>query len=122
MKRKIAVFTGNRAEYGMLKPILKEIALNKKLSYQLIVSGAHLDKKFGRTIGEIKGDGFVIAGKVDITSTGDSLFDTTQAIGKGIISLGKLLKMLKPDLFLVYADRFESFAALIASTQMGIPT
>ena len=29
---------------------------------------------------------------------------------------------LKPDLFIVYADRFEGFAAVIASTQMNIVT
>ena len=32
MKRKIAVTTGTRADYGFLKPILKEILRNKKTS------------------------------------------------------------------------------------------
>ena len=45
-----------------------------------------------------------------------------QAIGSGILSVSEALHELRPDLLLVYADRFESFAALIAGTQMGIPT
>ena len=36
--------------------------------------------------------------------------------------MSEALHELRPDLLLVYADRFESFAALIAGTQMGIPT
>ena len=36
--------------------------------------------------------------------------------------VGKSLERLRPDLLVVYADRFEGFAAVIAGTQMGIPT
>ena len=58
MKRIIAVFTGNRAEYGLQYPVLKAIESNADLDYRLIVSGAHLDKDFGQTIQEIQKDGF----------------------------------------------------------------
>ena len=121
-KRKIAIFTGNRAEYGMQYPIIKAIAKDKRFKYYLLVSGAHLDEKFGRTINEIENDGFDIYAKTDIFIKGDSLFDTAQAIGKGILNISKILKKIKPNVFIVYADRFESFAAMIAGTQMGIPT
>ena len=57
-KRIIAVFTGNRAEYGLQFPILKAIDDHSHLDYQLIVSGAHLDNNFGRTLKEIEADGF----------------------------------------------------------------
>ena len=42
--RRIAVFTGNRAEYGLQFPVLKAIDDHSDLDYQLIVFGAHLDK------------------------------------------------------------------------------
>ena len=45
--KKIAVFTGNRAEYGLQFPVLKAIDSHPDLEYQLIVSGAHLDQNFG---------------------------------------------------------------------------
>jgi UDP-N-acetylglucosamine 2-epimerase (non-hydrolysing)/GDP/UDP-N,N'-diacetylbacillosamine 2-epimerase (hydrolysing) len=53
-KRVVAVFTGNRAEYGLQFPILKAIAAHPGLEYKLIVSGAHLDRNFGRTLSEIR--------------------------------------------------------------------
>lgn len=121
-KRVVAVFTGNRAEYGLQYPILKAIAARPDLSYRLIVSGAHLDKNFGRTMAEIRKDGFRIHAEVKIEMSADTLLATANAIGTGIVSMSRALDRLRPDLLVVYADRFEGFAALVAGTQMRIPT
>ena len=61
MKKKIiAVFTGNRAEYGLQYPILRAINEHPELEYKLLVSGAHLDSNFGHTLKEIRDDGYLI--------------------------------------------------------------
>ncbi len=122
MKKNIAIFTGNRAEYGLQFPILKAVKEHKNLDYSLIVSGAHLDTNFGNTLQEINDDGFEIYKEVKIEMDAGSLDSTVNAIGSGILSIGKTLSELKPDIFVVYADRFEGLAAVIASTQMNIPT
>jgi UDP-hydrolysing UDP-N-acetyl-D-glucosamine 2-epimerase len=121
-KRKIAVFTGNRAEYGLQFPILKAIAEHPDLEYRLLVSGAHLDPNFGRTLQEIKDDGFTVHAEVKIDMAADNLDATAQAIGSGVMSMGKALTEIRPDILVVYADRFEGFAAVIAGTQMNVPT
>ena len=122
MKKIIAVFTGNRAEYGLQFPVLKAIDAHPNLEYKLIVSGAHLDKNFGNTIQEINDDGFEIHAEVDIILDESSSFATSQAIGTGVLSIADALSKIQPDIFVVYADRFEGFAAVIAATQMNIPT
>jgi UDP-hydrolysing UDP-N-acetyl-D-glucosamine 2-epimerase len=121
-KRRVAVFTGSRAEYGLQMPILRGMAAHPGLDYQLVVSGAHLDPEFGRTICEIDGDGFRIAAEVKVDIPSDTLQATAHAIGSVILSLSEILAALKPDLMVVYGDRFEGFAALVTATQMGIPT
>tara|TARA_B100000212_G_scaffold342405_2_gene329384 strand:+ start:1794 stop:3011 length:1218 start_codon:yes stop_codon:yes gene_type:complete len=121
-RRKIAVFTGNRAEYGLQYPILKAIDKHPNLNYSLLVSGAHLDNKFGETLKEIKKDGFKIDKEIKIEMEGDNLFSTTQSIGSGIREISKALQDNRPDIMLVYADRFEGFSAVVASSQMNIPT
>ena len=121
-KRIIAVFTGNRAEYGLQFPVLKAIDAHSDLDYKLIVSGAHLDKNFGETLAEIKRDGFRVSEEVKIEMDAGTLESNVQAIGSGILSIGKALRKLKPDMMVVYADRFEGLAAVVASTQMNIPT
>ena len=122
MKRKVAIFTGNRAEYGLQVPILKEIIKNKNLEYFLIVSGAHLDPSFGKTVNEIKEDGFKIHETINLNSGGENLISTANSIGKGVIEITKILGKYKPDIFIVYADRFETFAAAIASSQTNTVT
>lgn len=121
-RRKICIFTGNRAEYGLQYPILKAVDAHPDLDYQLIASGAHLDPNFGETLAEIQADGFRIAREIKIEFGDDSLYATVGAIGSCAISLAAALKDLDPDILVVYADRFEGFAAVIAGTQMGIPT
>jgi len=121
-QRKIAVFTGNRAEYGLQYPILRAIDRHPDLDYCLLVSGAHLDPNFGSTLEEIQSDGFRVDAEVKIEMDAASLYSTAQAIGSGILSISRVLNDLKPEMMLVYADRFEGFAAVIAASQMNIPT
>jgi UDP-N-acetylglucosamine 2-epimerase (non-hydrolysing)/GDP/UDP-N,N'-diacetylbacillosamine 2-epimerase (hydrolysing) len=121
-KRIIAIFTGNRAEYGLLSPIIRAVADHPGLEYRLLVSGAHLDEDFGATKREIEGDGFSVHAEIIMETTGDTLHGTVRSIGSCILSMAEALVVMRPDLFLVYADRFEGLAACVAGTQMGIPT
>lgn len=121
-RRRIAAFTGNRAEYGLWYPVLKAIQARHDLELQLLVGGAHLDEQFGATCTEIEGDGFRIDAKIHMLPGMDTLYGTAQAIGTGVLRVSEALARLRPDLCVVYADRFEGFAALIASSQMRIPT
>ena len=62
--RKIAVITGTRAEYGILRSVLNALEVNPKLGPSLIVIGMHLSAEFGGTIQEIEKDGFKIDAKI----------------------------------------------------------
>ena len=48
IKKKICVVTGSRAEYDQLFWLLKLLKEDKKIILNLIVSGAHLEKKNAR--------------------------------------------------------------------------
>lgn len=121
MKRKIGVFTGNRAEYGLLYSIIKKLNMHPDIELQLFVSGAHLDPSFGKTIDLIKDSGFQITDEIKIDLDHDDLFSTAMAIGSGVQEIARSLKKHKPDILVVYADRFEGFSAVIAASQMRIP-
>ena len=55
--KKIAVFTGTRAEYGLMKVLISKLQEDSFFDLHLIISGTHLDPSFGNTIEEIKSDG-----------------------------------------------------------------
>ncbi len=121
-RRKIAVFTGNRAEYGLQYPILRAIAADPRLDYQLLAGGTHLAEDFGHTAAEIEADGFQVARQVRVPVRPPSPAYTAQSIADTMQTVSCILREIDPDLFLVYGDRFESFGALLASTQMNVPT
>ena len=84
--RRVAVFTGSRAEYGLQYPILRAIAADPRLEYRLIVGGTHLQEDFGSTEAEITDDGFRVDAKVETIMRRDTLAATAEAIGTGILS------------------------------------
>ncbi len=120
MKRKIAVTTGTRSEYGILRPVLKEIVQSRQLELYLIVAGMHLTKKFGMTINEIKKDGFKIYAKVEMLPKGNSPFFMAKALGEGVIQLSKIFQKLQPDINLILGDRDEPFASALTASHMNI--
>ena len=122
---KICIFSGNRAEYGLLSPIIKNLNESKKIKVFFIVSGSHVDKKFGETINEIKKDKIKIYQTIKLFNSGrnkDKSDYTPKNIAEIVEKYSTCLRRIKPDYNLVYADRFESFGAIIASSQMNIPT
>jgi UDP-N-acetylglucosamine 2-epimerase (non-hydrolysing)/GDP/UDP-N,N'-diacetylbacillosamine 2-epimerase (hydrolysing) len=123
--KKITVFSGNRAEFGLLSPILKALSKSKKIKLFFIVSGSHLYKNFGYTINEVLKENIKINEKFYIKNKIKN--DTTSGytplnIAEIIKGYTNILIKIKPDFNLVYADRFESFASAISSSQMNIPT
>jgi len=120
-RRKILVTTGTRAEYGILRPVLKKINDSKKLELLLVVTGTHNSKKYGMTINEIKKDGFKIAKIIKILPKSDTHYSVTQSLGEGIIYFSKVFKKLKPDINLILGDRDEMLASAISAYHMNIP-
>jgi UDP-hydrolysing UDP-N-acetyl-D-glucosamine 2-epimerase len=120
MKRKIAVTTGTRAEFGLLRPVLEEISNNKKLQLFILASGMHLSKKFGSTIQEITNEGFEISGRIKMVPRNDTNYDMAISLGQGIIGFSKIFKKIKPDINLVLGDRDEALASSLAAYHMNI--
>lgn len=120
-KRKICIFTGTRAEYGLLKPLIDELKIEKSIELQIIVSGMHLSPEFGLTHKEIDLDGFSAVEKVEILLSSDSAIGISKAIGLGLISYSEVLERLKPDLVIGLGDRFELFALVSAALVQKIP-
>lgn len=121
MVRKIAVFTGSRAEYGLLRPLLRKISNDGALSLQLIVSGSHLSPEFGYTCSDIERDGFDITDKIEMLLSSDTPVGTAKAMGVGMMGYADSLARLRPDLTVVLGDRFEAFSFAVAAAVLRIP-
>ena len=118
---KICIFTGTRADYGLLKPLIEKIDNDKDLTLQLIVSGMHLSNEFGNTIDEIKKDGFKVDEEVEILLSSDSDIALLKSTGLGIIGYADALNRLNPDMAVVLGDRFEALAFAFSAFVKKIP-
>lgn len=120
-RRRIAVFTGSRAEYGLLYWVLHDLAAAPDVELQLIVTGMHLSPEFGLTVREIERDGLPIAERVEMLVSSDTAGGIAKSMGLGLMGFSAALERLQPDIALVLGDRFEILAAAQACLVHQLP-
>ena len=121
MSRKVAVMTGTRADFGLLRPLLAELDSRGDVSLQLIATGTHLSDAHGRTVRELTAAGFSVAAEVSIWSADDSSLGTAIDTGNAVAEFSKTLAALQPDVVVVLGDRLEAFAMATAAVVLQIP-
>ena len=120
-RRKIVVFTGTRAEYGLLRPMLSYLSQCKDVYVILLVSGTHLSRQFGNTIEEIKKDSFAPVHIEDIGIGDNTPLGICSSMSVALERYSRALHELNPDILVVLGDRYEAFCAVTAATILGIP-
>jgi len=121
VKKKLAFFTGTRAEYGLLKPLMDLALKDSDLQFELYVTGMHLSLEFGHTVDQIKQDRIPITEEIEILLSGDTPAAITKSMGLALIGFGDILKKRKPDMLVILGDRFEAFCAAAAATVAHVP-
>jgi UDP-N-acetylglucosamine 2-epimerase (non-hydrolysing)/GDP/UDP-N,N'-diacetylbacillosamine 2-epimerase (hydrolysing) len=120
-RRKIAVVTTSRADYSHLYWPLRVLAERADVELQLIVLGAHLSSEFGTTVREVEKDGFPIAARIECLLSSDSDVGMAKTIGVATLGLAEHLGVLRPDILLLIADRYEMLAPASVALALRIP-
>jgi UDP-hydrolysing UDP-N-acetyl-D-glucosamine 2-epimerase len=111
--RRVAVVTGTRADYGLLRPTIARLRSDPRFELQLVATGMHLDPRYGSTLDEIEAP---VAARVAID--GD---EYGPRLARAIESLTGALAGLRPQVVLLLGDRWEILAAALAATGLGVP-
>lgn len=119
--KKIAVLTGTRAEYGLLKPVLRQIEADGGLALRLIVTGAHLERQFGETVREIEQDGFPIHYKVHMNLTSDKTEGILHSMALELNGLAEIFAKETFDLLILLGDRYELMMAAACAVMNRVP-
>lgn len=117
MSRRVAVVTGSRADFGLLRSTMEAISVTPGLELQIIAAGSHLLPP-DETINEVR-EHFHVDAVVEMQHAGriGRAADAT-ATGRGIVGFTAAFERLDPDVVLVLGDRIEAFAAA-ASAGIG---
>jgi UDP-hydrolysing UDP-N-acetyl-D-glucosamine 2-epimerase len=120
-KLKVAIFTGTRAEYGLLYWLINDVNQDKALTLQLLVSGSHLSPEFGLTYKQILDDGFYIDEKIEMLLSSDTPTGTAKSMGLAVLGYADALDRLSPDVMIILGDRYEALAVAQTAMIMRIP-
>ncbi len=121
MRKIISVLTATRAEYGLLKPLIKKLDLMEKFDVRVVVTGMHLSIEHGSTLNEIKNDGIKIDKEIEILMASDTAVSISKSMGLAMISFAEYFSELKPNLLVVLGDRYETLAVCCAAVNSQIP-
>lgn len=119
-RRRIAVVTGSRADYGLLSWLMKDIKADPALELVVIATGMHLSAHFGGTIAEIRAEGFEPVA-VPCLEEGDDRLAMARSTAHAVAGLAEALATARPDVVVVLGDRFEILAAAQAALLLGLP-
>lgn len=117
-RSRVALVTGTRAEFGLLRPVGLAIAARPDLELAVVAAGAHLISP-ALTFHEVK-QSFNIADVVPMQIAGKTgRAEDAEALGRGIGRFTRAFEKLRPDWVLVLGDRIEAFAAAAAASVAG---
>lgn len=122
MTKTICIVTATRAEWGLLRPLAKEIQEDNAFSLLLAVTGTHFSEEFGNTWKEIVSDGFSIDERVDIiTSPIQNAVDVSNTMARALTGFSRVFSRHEIDMVILLGDRYETLAVALAAMNARVP-
>jgi UDP-hydrolysing UDP-N-acetyl-D-glucosamine 2-epimerase len=123
MSTKIAYVTTARSDYGPSFWLIHDLFADSRFEVGLVVGGSHLSKTHGNTVKEIEEDGWPIAARIPfLRGKGDDR-SLGIAAGRALAGFAEFFANYRPDIVIVYGDRYELLpiagAAVITRTPLA---
>lgn len=120
-KKKICFISSTRADFGIMSKFIESLQKDKTLDFKLIVTGSHLEKKYGSTIKEIKDKKIRIFKQIKILNGKNDKLSLLKNSSNIILKFSKELKKINPNLIILLGDRYEIFCVAYCAYILGIP-
>ncbi len=117
LKNKVCLISTSRADYGIMSNLIYKLQNDQNFHFNLFVTGSHLLKKSGFTLDEIKKNKIKIYKKINFVDKNSYQENISQIL----INFKKELRNLKPDIVIIFGDRYEMFASALAAFLEHIP-
>lgn len=116
---KIGFITGARSEYGVMRPLIRELSKDGRFDVSIIATGMHFLQRYGHTIDDIYQDGFApiieapcyeekeLSKKEDFVALINAIYSALQGKSYNVVYL--------------IGDRLEAYAAALTAHFLHIP-
>jgi GDP/UDP-N,N'-diacetylbacillosamine 2-epimerase (hydrolysing) len=118
--RRICYISGTRADFGLMRSTLKQIASTPGLSLGVVATGMHLDPAYGSTINEIRNAGLDVVAEIPVLTQPATGATMARNIGTMIGAMVAALEIDRPDIVLLLGDRGEMLAGAVAAIHLNI--
>ena len=118
-RRRVAVVTGTRAEYGLLRSTMRAIECHPRLQLQVVVTGMHLLRKFGHTVDDVIADGWRVDARVPMQSGKDDRLAQAVGLSRGVAGMARYFDRAGTDVVVILGDRIEAAAGALAGVTTG---
>ncbi|MHC4220173.1 MAG: UDP-N-acetylglucosamine 2-epimerase, partial [Planctomycetota bacterium] len=123
-RRTVAVVTGTRAEFGLLRPVMHAVRDHPDLDLRVVVTGTHLLQP-QRTLDEVAAE-FELDAVIPMQRPfAPGRLADAEALGRGVSGIAgwlgnEAVRRGAVDVVVVLGDRIEAFAAAAAAAVAGI--
>ncbi|RME40661.1 MAG: UDP-N-acetylglucosamine 2-epimerase (hydrolyzing) [Planctomycetota bacterium] len=114
-RRRVAVVTGTRAEYGLLRSTMEAVSAHPRMTLQLVATGMHLVRKFGFTVRDLERDGRHIDARIPMQRGTDDPADQAEGLARGVRGMARFFLAERSDIVVVLGDRIEAMAGALAA-------
>lgn len=119
--RRVCVFTGSRADYSSLLPVIEALRDDHDVELGVLASGGHLVPDQGLTVRQLESDGFTAQQQVEMVLASDTPTAVAKSFGLGVIGYADALTRFRPDILLVLGDRYEALAIAVTASLQLLP-
>ena len=126
MDRMILFLTGTRADFGKLKPLIREVERCPEFECAVFVTGMHTLSRYGYTVDEVYAsfaDDRLSDGSRRIQTYMNQIHGEPMEmiLANTILGLSRYVHEVRPEMIVVHGDRVEALAGAIVGALRGIP-
>lgn len=121
MRKKILYVSGSRAEYGIMRRLLLKLNSDSNVDLKIIVTGMHLEEKYGNTYRIIEEDRLDVQEKVNINVEGNDNKAIISSMAICMEKFGEIFSREEYDALILLGDRYEILPVAITAAMNNIP-
>lgn len=117
---KVCVVLVDRANYGRLKPVMRELSQHPRIELQVVCGGSMVLNRFGRTADIVRRDGFNVDEEFLCELEGSTFESQSASQSLAQLQVAPILARLNPDYVVLIGDRYEAVGVALAAVNLGI--